>query len=307
MLNDPEMIIFSVGAEGKRYCVHRTVVQSATMAFNVAPSSTAEIHPDIRILFAENTEVFDEFVSWLYTRNLTSQVDGSVDLVKLIRLYMFALMWRVEALKDTTMKALMGVLNVDFDAFFATVEKVFKEDEPYRNRIAQVLDTISQELISLKDPSIDKLLSMYASSTKWRCNRLKNMIMDTLQDTLLTQSQMLTVDQVRKVFEVIQPSADERIRTFCVALYHHQRFSNEHLLPFENAIKYLVEAEDFIVDYMHFEQEVMFCRISSSYEVGDDPRDRKYGSFPHCYFHVHDPEKNEKCHLPSDKRVTFAC
>ena len=307
MLVDPEMIIFSVGAERKLYCIHRRVVQSATMSFNVAPPSIAEIDPDVRILSAESTEIFNEFVSWLYSRKLSLQVEDSADLVKLIRISNFALIWRVEALQDTIMAALMEALKADSETLFATIEKLFEEGELYRQCIAQLLDAFSLNLILLQDLSIDKLLSIYASSTKWHCNRFKNMIMDTIQDTLLGHSQMLTLDQVRKVFDDVQPSADERIRTFCVALYHHQRFSHDYLLPFEEAILFMAEAQDFIVDYMHFEEEVMFCRISSSYEVGDDPRDRKHGAFPQCYFHIHDSDKNEKCHLPSGKQVTFAC
>lgn len=190
MLNDPEMIIFVVGEAMKRYHLHRKLVQSATMVFNITPSSTADVDPDIRMMLHENEEIFEEFVAWLYTRNLTSQLsDGSVDLIKLIRIYIFALMWHVCALKDAAMQALMATLNTDFDAFFATIEKVFEEaDDPYRHRIAQVLDAVSKQLLSVKDLSTEKLLSLYTSSIKWRCNRLKNVIMDTLQDTLLTQS-----------------------------------------------------------------------------------------------------------------------
>lgn len=302
------MIIFVVGDEKRRYHLHRKLVQSATLCFNIAPPSIAEIDPDLRMLLDEDTEIFDEFVAWLYNRDRSWNVEERfVDLVKLVKIYVFALMWHIDPLKSAIMKALVKILDIDFDAFFATIETVFEEaNNPYRYRITQVLDAVSRELVSFKRIGVDKLLDMYALSIKWGCNRLKNIIMDTLQDTLVAEAQLLTLDQIKKVFENLPSSPNERLRRFCVALYHHQRFSDEGQLSIQDASDYYVECDNFILDYMEFEQEVMFCKISDSYTVGDDPRDRKLGSFPQCYFHVHDSEKNEKCHMTSDKQVTFA-
>lgn len=268
----------------------------------------------------ESTEVFDVFVSWLYDRTRALKVPEGFDLVKFVKTYLFAVTYHISGFKRTVVKNLLVLLTteeVEVDVLFSTVEQIFaKSVKQNRYEISRPFYTISDDLLACEDIGSSNLLSLYAFAVRRSSNRLKNLAMDMLQDTLMKTSELLTPDQVEWVFENIDhpihspnepKQPNERMRRFCVALIHFQRFSDDEkvakLSPQDALNYYFCACDDFIRDYLDFEQEVMLSKISDVFEAGDDPRERTRGSFPSCYFHVH--EENEQCH-GSDQRVAFA-
>jgi hypothetical protein len=67
----------------------------------------------------------------------------------------------------------------------------------------------------------DELIKLYASADAKRCNALKNIVMDTLQDGLRNYLLILRTSHIQQVFENTCTTAEAPIRKFCVASIAH--------------------------------------------------------------------------------------
>jgi hypothetical protein len=297
-IGDQEMIIFVVGEEKRPYSLQRSVVQSVSFAFEASLQNT-NINAGVCMLPTETVEVFDEFAAWLSDRNRTWGSLKPFEYLKMVKFYVFALVYHIDDLKPPIKKALIEALGGPFEIFFIRIEKaLMKADVSRKDCTAQVLDTVACELLfRMKNNDVDDLIQIYALADSWECTRFRNRVMDDLRDTLYSKDEVLTLPQVIRIFTNAPDLNKGGIRRFCVALLSYQRFSHNIRLSNEEALKYFADVKGFTLEHLEFEKDAVFRKFSDDYNYWDDPRDRRSGNFPRCYFHVHDNKnENEKCH-----------
>ncbi|KAG4430133.1 hypothetical protein IFR05_014389 [Cadophora sp. M221] len=149
----------------------------------------------------------------------------------------------------------------------------------------------------LQARTTNELVGLYIFADRYRCaNRLKNNVMDALQDKMATQGDPhLSQETMKRIFDNTPSAKEAPIRTFCAAIMTFILFRSESLTS-ESLQEVLVNIPDLHLACLNHQREVSHCKCyGTPMDIECDPRKRGGDvrrGFGECYFHIHTVERS---------------
>ncbi|KAH6691177.1 hypothetical protein BKA61DRAFT_663270 [Leptodontidium sp. MPI-SDFR-AT-0119] len=148
----------------------------------------------------------------------------------------------------------------------------------------------------LQARTVSELVGLYIFADRYRCaNRLKNNVMDALQDKMATQRQLhLSQETMERIFDSTTSTKEAPIRKFCAALMTFALFKSETVTT-ESLQDIQVNIPELHLACLNYQREVSHCKsYGTPMDIESDPRKRggdNRRGFGECYFHIHTTER----------------
>jgi len=298
-----EMVIITIGVEENktRFYVHQNLLNSVTKSFaaNSDHVNSGLKNEMKRIDFPKmDAKVFKMFLSWLYN-NDRAQNMKTHSMNSLVLLYALSISVECDTLKSDTLHTILGLMNKYPNTFVETIDQLLRDYlvwDAATLGFHTLLDETS-ELTNIELGDIGSLLQLYVRTVKWGNEKWQNRVMDSIQDMLDAQNEVLDFDQIEFVFVGTKYTSmsDDKLRKFCAAMVYFRKNCGEGPLNTEKRLKaevmerFLTKIDGFMAEYLKFEDEHM---TEFPFEPPRDPRSRE-SELDNCYFHFH--EKSDIC------------
>lgn len=246
-----------------------------------------------------DTEVLDEFVCWLYSPRRSFQLVGLDNLRLLLDVYQFACAYSISDLKINCYHAMAKHHDIIGD-----LERLFDNGtQPQRALISDALTgglrfNISLSMEITPDVTRQIIVNIYMFGLKLSHPLLRNMMMDYLQDIMLAEDSVFSLEEVEDIFSrtsAIACQDQPLIKFFCVALIRYQltddRCPAYHRLTDDMVQQYL-QIPGVSKWYDSLENDFLQCRATEDPEECWDPRNNDL--WEDCMWHTH--ALDDECH-----------